>query len=75
MKLSYVIGTEYLVYPDDLPLLKCRVTSLDMKGGRVLFSNRDVDVSRAARDVCSQNIRTVIVLSLDRVGTGAGIDF
>lgn len=72
---SYVIGTEYLVYPNEIPIVRGRIVSLDIKKGRVLFKNRELDVDVAAKDVCSQGVKIVIVLNLDKVGTNLGIDF
>lgn len=70
----YVIGTEYIVYPDEIDLIFNRIISLDIKNGKVLFKNKDADVSQVAKDFCNRNPRLVIVLNLDRVGTSHGID-
>lgn len=72
--LLFVLGTEYIVYPDELGTLSERVVSLDIMGGRVVFRNTEMGIAQAARDVCSKRVRMVIVLNLDLVGTLGGVD-
>jgi len=50
--------------------------SIDMKGGKVLTKDRDMDVEPAelVKLLNDHKIRDIIVLELTRVGTGAGID-
>ncbi|MEM0026933.1 MAG: HisA/HisF-related TIM barrel protein [Ignisphaera sp.] len=70
----YVIGTEYLVYPNELDVLSGRAISLDMKSNVVMFKNKQIDVVKAANEVCNRNTKMVIALFLDRVGTARGFD-
>ncbi len=50
--------------------------SIDMKGGKVLTKDRNMDVEPAelVKRLNDHDIRDIIVLELTRVGTGAGID-
>lgn len=72
--LSYVIGTEYIIYPNELHLLSNRVVSLDIESGEVVFRNTKLGIAQATKKVCKQNVKTVIILNLDRVGTMRGLD-
>lgn len=72
--LSYVIGSEYTVYPDELRYLDERVVSIDIKADRALFQNTALNVLDAARAICERNVKTVLVIFLNHVGTQNGID-
>ncbi|MEM0371797.1 MAG: HisA/HisF-related TIM barrel protein [Ignisphaera sp.] len=72
--IRYIIGTEYLVYPDDLYLLKNKFVSLDIKQNYVLFQNTKLDVVHAAKLVCDKGAKMILILFLDRVGTSKGIN-
>ncbi|MDK6028782.1 HisA/HisF-related TIM barrel protein [Ignisphaera sp. 4213-co] len=73
-RIAYVIGTEYLVYPSELGLLRNRVVSLDTKNRMTQFKNVEIGVVQAAKEVCGSGVKMVVVLFLDRVGTSMGID-
>jgi phosphoribosylformimino-5-aminoimidazole carboxamide ribotide isomerase len=73
-KISYVIGTEYMRYPNELELLNGRVVSLDMYGGEVLFSNTRRSVDEVIEDLRMVEFRKVLVIDLSRVGTGSGVN-
>lgn len=72
--ISYVIGTEYIVYPNELQLLSNRVVSLDIKNRYAIFRNAELGIAQAAQTICQYNIKSLIVLRLDLVGTLLGLD-
>uniref|UniRef100_A0A7C2VDR5 HisA/HisF family protein n=1 Tax=Ignisphaera aggregans TaxID=334771 RepID=A0A7C2VDR5_9CREN len=72
---SYVIGTEYIDYPDELAELSGRAISMDTVDGMVLFRNTRLDPERASAELCRYNPSILIVLNLSRVGTEQGLDF
>lgn len=78
-----VVGSETLENLDDLLRIVERfgqqrvIFSLDMKAHQVLSSSlclRKMPPQELARRVQEIGIRTVILLELDRVGTGSGVD-
>lgn len=73
-RLTYVIGTEYIDFPDEIDFLRGRIVSLDIKHGVSVFRNTELNVIRAAKAICDNNPKMIIVLNLDRVGTSSGID-
>src|SRR4030067_823626 len=48
--------------------------SIDMKGGKVLTKDREMEPVELVRRLNDLDIRDIIILDLSRVGTGAGID-
>ena len=48
--------------------------SIDMKGGKVLTKDRQIEPVELVRRLNDLDIRDIIILDLSRVGTGAGID-
>lgn len=71
---SYVIGTEYLVYPGELELLRSRVISLDMRGGDVVFRNTRKGLASVLLSLKESEPRLILVIDLDRVGTQTGLN-
>ena len=69
--LMHVIGTEYLAR---LELANRRAMSLDMIGGRVLLGGKLCDLDDILVEVRRLQLKSLIVISLDRVGTLAGPD-
>jgi len=73
-RVAYVIGTEYMRYPNEVGLLVGRVVSLDMYGDEVLFSNTRRRVNEVIDDFKRVEFKKVLVIDLSRVGTGSGVN-
>lgn len=72
--LAYVIGTEYLLYPEELTSVRGRVMSLDLYGSEALFKNTRVGLDEALRSLKGLDPLRVLVIDLSRVGTGRGLN-
>ena len=70
--LNYVIGTEYLT---NTSLVYGRVLSIDMYRGKVILGGKKVELNSFLRGISEFKLKTIIVISLDRVGTFKGPDF
>ena len=73
-RIAYVIGTEYMEYPNEIDLLNGRVVSLDMYGDEVLFSNTRRRVDEVIDDFKRVEFKKLLVIDLSRVGTGSGVN-
>jgi len=73
-RVTYVIGTEYMRYPNEIGLLIGRVVSLDMYGDEVLFSNTRRRVDEVIDYFKRVEFKKVLVIDLSRVGTGSGVN-
>jgi phosphoribosylformimino-5-aminoimidazole carboxamide ribotide isomerase len=74
--LHYVIGTEYLVYPQELGLINNRVSSLDLEYERVKFMNGIYELSEVVESIVKTNImpKALLIINLKYVGTMQGIN-
>ncbi|WP_252901431.1 HisA/HisF-related TIM barrel protein [Vulcanisaeta sp. JCM 14467] len=73
-RLRHVIGTEYLLYPDELLLIKNRVASLDMEYNNVKFANSLVNIMKIAPALTSLTPNELLIINLKFVGTMKGIN-
>ncbi len=71
--LEYVIGTEYLEL-EEFKELKDRVSSLDVEYGMVKFKNHKLNINDILLILNKINIKKLLVIFLDLVGTLKGID-
>ncbi|KUO94378.1 MAG: hypothetical protein AT717_05710 [Vulcanisaeta sp. CIS_19] len=74
--LHYVIGTEYLMYPQELRLINNRVSSLDLEYERVKFMNGTYELSEVVKSIVRTGVtpRALLVINLKYVGTMQGIN-
>ena len=73
-RLKHVIGTEYLLYPDELPLVKSRVASLDMEYESVKFANSLINIREVAPRLINLTPNELLIINLKFVGTMKGIN-
>lgn len=73
-RVIYVIGTEYVKYPDEIELLNNRVISLDMRGDEVLFSNTRKKLDDVVEEFKTIEFKKVLAIDLSRVGTELGVN-
>jgi len=74
--LSFVIGTEYLSYPNELSYIRNRVSSLDMVEHGVRFSNTLLPLEKTLNSYKELGCwpKTLLVINLKRVGTMRGFN-
>jgi len=69
--ITYVLGTEYL---EDFKKVYGRTISLDMYKGNVLMKDKRLSLKEALDSILKLNLKTLLLISLDRVGTFKGPD-
>lgn len=70
--IRYVVGTEYIEYPQEIRRLCGRIASLDCYGLRTRFLNTYVDALQAVKLLTEIGVAELIVLDLTRVGSMKG---
>jgi len=75
-RLCFVIGTEYLFYPQELKLICNRVSSLDIVEREVKFANTILPIESVLNRYRELGCwpQTLLVINLKRVGTMKGFD-
>ena len=73
-RLKHVIGTEYLLYPGELSLIKSRVASLDMEYESVKFANSLINIREVAPMLTNLTPNELLIINLKFVGTMKGIN-
>ena len=73
-KLKHVIGTEYLVYPNELSFIKNRIASLDLEYNNVKFANSLINIEEVSPLLVTQTPNELLLINLKFVGTMKGIN-
>lgn len=73
-RLKHVIGTEYLLYPGELSLIKSRVASLDMEYDNVKFTNSLINIKEIVPILTHSTPSELLIINLKFVGTMRGIN-
>ena len=73
-RLKHVIGTEYLLYPSELSLVKNRIASLDMEYENVKFTNSLINIREVAPILTNLTPSELLIINLKFVGTMRGIN-
>ena len=73
-KLIHVIGTEYILYPNEIKSLSNRVISLDMYNDLVIFRNTRKRLDNVLTQIKKLNLKKILVIDLSRVGTELGVN-
>lgn len=73
-RLVYVIGTEYMLYPNEIRSLSNRVISLDMYDDLVIFRNTREKLDNVLIQIKQLNLKKILVIDLSRVGTESGVN-
>jgi len=74
--INYVIGTEYLIYPDELHAINNRVASLDLEFDRVKTSRETLEIDEIMNKMVNMGImpKALLIINLKYVGTMQGIN-
>jgi len=72
--ISFVIGTEYILFPHEIVFQNNRVASLDVFGNNVKYNNMLIPIDIALREMLNRNVnpQKLLLICLDRVGTLSG---
>lgn len=72
--ISFVIGTEYILFPSEIVFQNNRVASLDVFGNNVKYNNMLIPIDIALREMLNRNVnpQKLLLICLDRVGTLSG---
>jgi len=72
--ISFVIGTEYILFPSEIVFQNNRVASLDVFGNNVKYNNVLIPIDIALREMLNRNVnpQKLLLICLDRVGTLSG---
>lgn len=73
-KIDYVIGTEYIEYPNEINSLDKRAISLDLFGNEVIFSNTRISLDNAIEHLARFEFKEILIIDLSRVGTERGVN-